>query len=153
MVPARISVSATSAAPAEESKRDYDDRIAPVGTAYEPVKLSTPGKLANRWNPGAASRDLPEPAPAAPSLKDRMAAFSGGGGNVSTTTPQPSGKKLTWSERQADTKRRREEDEKKSAGATAAGEGLVMHLADLADLRRSWNGHRCCSGGSDLCCH
>lgn len=117
-------VSASTPAPTETRKPAEDDRIAPVGTAYQPIKL-TPGKLGGRWNPGG-NRDKEEEAPAqaAPSLKDRMAAFSGGGKPAapSVGTDPSGGKKLTWSERQAEAKRQREEEEAGSKAASTAGE-------------------------------
>lgn len=116
--PQRIA-SAFTPAPTEPAKPVADDRIAPVGTAYEPVKLATPGKLANRWNP-AAQDTAAEDTPTGGSIKDRMSAFSGGGGGApSPAASQPSGKKLTWSERQAETKRQQEEEESRSSAAIA----------------------------------
>ena len=97
-----------------------------MGTAYEPVKLAKPGKLANRWNPGAQAEPEAE-APTGGSIKDRMAAFSGGGGGAAPVSPQPSGKKLTWSERQAQAKKQAEEEETQSKAASTAGE-LNQHL-------------------------
>jgi hypothetical protein len=122
-------VSAATPASPEVSRPAYEDRIAPVGTAYEPVKLAKPGKLANRWNPGAAQNDDDsETAAPVPSMKDRMAAFSGGAGAPTPTrsAPQPSGKKLTWSERQAEAKRQREEEEGASAAAISACKALLL---------------------------
>ena len=92
-----------------------------MGTAYEPVKLSKPGKLANRWNPGSNAASEPsDDAPAGGSVKDRMAAFSGGGG-AAPVVPQPNGQKLSWSERQAQAKKSAEEEEAKSKAASTAG--------------------------------
>ena len=54
-----------------------------------------------------------------------MAAFSGGAGgggaSVVSGVPQPSGKKLTWSERQAEAKKQREAEEAASKAASANG--------------------------------
>lgn len=118
--PGRIA-SASTPAPVEDAKPSSDDRIAPVGTAYEPVKLATPGKLANRWNPGGAQDSSPEPPSTGGSIKDRMAAFSGGGGATKAAASPSSGKKLTWSERQAETKRQQAEEDRSSSAASAAG--------------------------------
>ncbi len=122
--------STSTPAPMEPSKPATDDRIAPVGTAYEPVKLATPGKLSNRWNPGGAQQSSPEAPSTGGSIKDRMAAFSGAGA-TSPSAPQPSGKKLTWSERQAETKRQKEEEEKSSSAAGAAGECFSIYRSYL----------------------
>lgn len=110
--PAKTSASTISAS--EPAKPVAEDRITPVGTAYTPIKLQ-PGKLTGRWNPGGIQEERSEESPVKiPSIKDRMAAFSGG--HVSTPVlPQPSGNKLTWSARQAEAKKQREEEEKESA--------------------------------------
>ncbi|KIR26590.1 hypothetical protein I309_04559 [Cryptococcus deuterogattii LA55] len=98
----------------EPAKPVAEDRIAPVGTAYTPIKLQ-PGKLANRWNPGGVQEERNEESTVrGPSIKDRMAAFSGGHA-PSPVLPQPSGNKLSWAERQAEAKRQREEEEKENA--------------------------------------
>ncbi|TXT13465.1 hypothetical protein VHUM_00832 [Vanrija humicola] len=115
-----VSASTPSAPAADSSKPAYEDRIAPVGTNYEPVKLAAPGKLANRWNPGGNRADDDEGSAApAVSIKDRMAAFSNAPAQAASV-PQPSGKKLTWSERQAAAKKQAEEEEAASAAASAA---------------------------------
>jgi hypothetical protein len=103
-----------------------------VGTAYEPVKLATPGKLANRWNPGGAKPADDDAPSGGSSIKDRMAAFSGGGAAPTPSAPQPSGKKLTWSERQAQAQKQREEEE---AASQAASSGTFFNLcmSDFVD--------------------
>ncbi|GHJ89082.1 hypothetical protein NliqN6_5484 [Naganishia liquefaciens] len=116
-----------------------EDRIAPVGTAYTPVSLPKPKKLGNRWGPGAVpvggsdddephkagGADVPKAsafasarsafgggsAPAPPAVRSFGGvggAVGGGGGGGDAS----SGKKLTWSERQAEAKREREAEEK-----------------------------------------
>lgn len=106
-----------------------DDRIAPVGTAYTPVSLPKPKKLGNRWGPGAVpvgggsddedSHKPSDPAPKPSAFANARSAFGGaapppvrsfGGGSIGGGAP--SGKKLTWSERQAEAKREREAEEK-----------------------------------------
>lgn len=128
-------VSAATPAPAPASRAQDDDRIAPVGTAYQPIKL-TPGKLGGRWNPGGnQDKGEEDEAPAAPSLKDRMAAFSGG---AKQSTPAPAtgsaggGKKLTWSERQAETKRQQAAED---AGSTAASAAGMFELRQVSEQR------------------
>lgn len=117
-----MNASASTPAPPEVPKPAQDDRIAPVGTAYEPVKLAKPGKLANRWNPaGNAGADDDDEKPAAPSLKDRMAAFSGGSNAPVASKPVPSGNRLTWSERQAQAKKQQEEEDNQSKAASSNG--------------------------------
>ncbi|KAJ6624892.1 hypothetical protein B0H10DRAFT_2004715, partial [Mycena sp. CBHHK59/15] len=81
-------------ASAVPTKPADDDRIAPVGTAYTPVTLAAPKKLKN---PFAAFEQQAQAAPPA---------------------PVPSaGKKLTWSERQAQAKKLAEQEEAQSRGA------------------------------------
>lgn len=112
--PERAKPSAPTTIASEPAKPVAEDRIAPVGTAYTPIKLQ-PGKLANRWNPGGVQEETnEESAIRGPSIKDRMAAFSGGHA-PSPVLPQPSGNKLSWAERQAEAKRQREEEEKGNA--------------------------------------
>jgi len=50
-----------------------------------------------------------------------MSAFQGGGSAPASGVPQPSGKKLTWSERQAEAKKQREEEEAGSKAASQNG--------------------------------
>lgn len=105
----------------EPSKPAAEDRIGKVGTTYEPVRLSV-GKLKNRWNPAGNKSDDEEDRPSAtgPSLKERMAAFSGGGApKPSSSPPKPAGGKLTWSQRQALAKKQQEEEEERSRAASA----------------------------------
>ncbi|CEH13588.1 Drebrins and related actin binding proteins [Ceraceosorus bombacis] len=108
-----------SAAPEAPAKPAAEDRIGPVGTAYEPVRIGKPGKLgANRWNPGANASSSPStpaaaggPAPRAP---------SGG---------------LTWSQRQEAAKKEREEEEARSPAPPAppSAEPDVAQLAKQVD--------------------
>lgn len=105
--PAVAPAAATPAKPAE------DDRIKPVGTAYEPVKLGKPGKLgANRFPFGG-------PAPESTSAP--------------TTAPRASGG-LTWTQRQEKAKKEREEEDARSgeAAAKAAGVGVGAGAAVVA---------------------
>lgn len=127
-MPSRPVVSASTSAPQEPSKPAAEDRIGKVGTTYEPVKLATPGKLGNRWNP-AAQQTGEDDEPAAPvmSMKERMAAFNKPAATESA--PQPSGKKLTWAERQAEAKRQQEEEEARSSAAIANGELLMSAIS------------------------
>lgn len=85
--------SITSAKPAE------DDRIKPVGTAYEPVKLGKPGKLGNR--------------------------FPFGQDSTPTSAPRVVSGRLSWSQRQEKAKKEQAEEEAKNAQAIkAAGVGV-----------------------------
>lgn len=119
--PAKPSASTIPAS--EPAKPVAEDRIAPVGTAYTPIRLQ-PGKLTSRWNPGGAQEERNEESPAKmPSIKDRMAAFSGSHAS-SPVLPQPSGNKLSWSARQAEAKKQREEEEKEGI----AGKFLPSYL-------------------------
>ena len=79
--------------------------------------------MANRWNPAgnAGNDDEEDKSAPAPSLKDRMAAFSGGGGAAPASKPVPSGNKLTWSERQAQAKKQQEEEDTQSKAASTNG--------------------------------
>lgn len=95
-----VSTSAVPPAPSPEAssappKPAEDDRIQPVGTAYQPISLGKPGKLnmANRF-PFGQQESESSPAPAAP----RVA--SGGASG-----------KLTWSQRQEAARKEREEQE------------------------------------------
>jgi hypothetical protein len=115
------------------SKPAEDDRIAPVGTAYEPVKLAAPKKLVNRWGQGAFNNnddeDKPDEKPKAGGFSAARSAFMGGSASSNAPSsvasgPTP-GKKLTWSERQAEAKKQRESEEQ------AATEG--MSLATVFD--------------------
>lgn len=100
--PAVAPASVTPAKPAEE------DRIKPVGTAYEPVRLGKPGKLGNRFPFGQDSTAASTPAPA-----PRVA--SGG---------------LTWSQRQEKVKKEQAEEEARSTQAIkAAGVGVGAGVA------------------------
>ncbi|PWZ03488.1 hypothetical protein BCV70DRAFT_155405 [Testicularia cyperi] len=94
VVPPAPQPESTSSAPA--SKPAEDDRIQPVGTAYQPVNLGKPGKLnmANRF-------PFSQP--------DSTAAASGPG--PAPASRAPSAGKLTWSQRQEAAKREREEEE------------------------------------------
>lgn len=85
------------------AKPAEDDRIRPVGTAYEPVKLGKPGKLGNRFPFGGVQESTPAPAPA----------------------PRASGG-LTWTQRQEKAKKEREEEEERArtAAVKAAGVGV-----------------------------
>jgi hypothetical protein len=104
------------------SKPVEDDRIGPVGTAYEPVKLAAPKKLVNRWGQGAFNNagDDEDKADEKPNVGGFSAARNAfmGGANASSASPAnlgsgpTSGKKLTWSERQAEAKKQREDEEK-----------------------------------------
>lgn len=76
------------------SKVDDDDKIKPVGTAYQPVKLAAPGKLGSRAS-AFQQQGQQQTTPAS-------------GRVVSTGTPG----KLTWSQRQELKKEREEEDRK-----------------------------------------
>nr|ODN85949.1 hypothetical protein L203_04448 [Cryptococcus depauperatus CBS 7841] len=115
MASANIDTTSYPAVP-EPSKPTPEDRIASVGTNYQPIKLQ-PGKLQNRWNPSASEE--PEEAPIQGlSVKDRMSAFSNIN-KASDNTPKPTSKKLTWAERQAEAKRLREEEDRASAAASA----------------------------------
>lgn len=98
--PAKVS-SGASQPPAKPAD---DDRIRPVGTAYEPVRLSKPGKLgANRFPFGSQAQE-PASTPAAPA-------------------PRPSGG-LTWSQRQEKAKKEREEEDARSKAAAAQAAGV-----------------------------
>ena len=91
----------------EQPKASYEPP-APIGTAYTPVALPRAGKLGSRlaaFQNGGPSGD------AAP-------AFGVGDGNGS-------GKKLTWSERQAQTKKIQDEEEAASAGAIGGADTSV----------------------------
>ncbi|UTT88876.1 hypothetical protein NDA17_001809 [Ustilago hordei] len=84
--------STTAAAPAKPVE---DDRIQPVGTAYQPVNLGKPGKLnmANRFPFGNQQQE---------------------GNSTSAPAPTPraaSGGKLTWSQRQEAARKEKEEEE------------------------------------------
>lgn len=89
----------TPAKPAEE------DRIKPVGTAYEPVKLAKPGKLGNRFPFGQQQESTPSSAPA----------------------PRAVSSGLTWSQRQEKAKQEAAAEEARSAETAikAAGVGVV----------------------------
>ncbi|KAG7528346.1 hypothetical protein FFLO_06223 [Filobasidium floriforme] len=119
---------APAAAPAPTpatSKPAEDDRIAPVGTAYEPVKLAAPKKLVNRWGQGAFNNnddeDKPDEKPKAGGFSAARSAFMGGAASNNAPSsvssgPTP-GKKLTWSERQAEAKKQREAEEQAATEA------------------------------------
>jgi hypothetical protein len=121
--PAPAAAAPPPTAPAA-SKLAEDDRIAPVGTAYEPVKLAAPKKLTSRWGQGgfnnnADDEDKADEKPKVGGFNAARSAFTGGAAAVASSTPSfggasgaSSGKKLTWSERQAETKRQREAEEK-----------------------------------------
>lgn len=140
--PAPIVSASTPAEPPKPSAASAgDDRIAPVGTAYTPVSLPKPKKLGNRWGPGAvpvgggsddedhsSAKTAAVPKPSA--FASARSAFGGAGG----APPAPSGigksfagstgavgggKKLTWSERQAEAKRQREEEERAAQEGTS----------------------------------
>jgi hypothetical protein len=144
--PAPEPVKPTQAPPSTPA---FDDRIAPVGTAYTPVSLPKPKKLGNRWGPGAvpvgggsddedshkASDSVPKPS----AFANARSAFGGaapppvrsfGGGSIGGAA---SGKKLTWSERQAEAKREREAEEK------AAQDGSFPHLLPLTFTTNSYS--------------
>ncbi|KAJ9118521.1 hypothetical protein QFC24_006175 [Naganishia onofrii] len=132
------------AKPASTAGVPAEDRIAPVGTSYQPVTLPKPKKLGNRWGPGAVpvgggndeddheksgAGGVPKPS----AFASARSAFGGGGGGGAqrsfggaastfgaTAAGADGGKKLTWSERQAEAKRQREEEER------AAQEGLSL---------------------------
>jgi hypothetical protein len=94
------------------------------GTAYTPVSLPAPKKLANRWGAGAV---LQESASSSPPASSKPVLNRWGSGATSSTPgaaagPAPTeGKKLTWSERQALAKARDAEEEQRSkAGQSAA---------------------------------
>ncbi|KAJ9111801.1 hypothetical protein QFC22_006460 [Naganishia vaughanmartiniae] len=121
---------ASTPAPASASV-PAEDRIAPVGTSYQPVSLPKPKKLGNRWGPGAVpvgggsddddhDRSGASGVPKPSAFASARSAFGGGaaqksfGGGATTfggAIPAAGGKKLTWSERQAEAKRQREEEE------------------------------------------
>lgn len=88
------------------AKVDDDDKIKPVGTAYEPVKLGKPGKLGDR---AAMFSQAPAQSSAPPPVSRNV---SGGGPG-----------KLTWSQRQEQAKQQREEEDRKAREAINAGPG------------------------------
>ena len=96
IAPAPVKQAAPGAAPSAPQKPVQDDRIGPVGTAYEPVKLAKPGKLGNRFPFGQQAESIPASAPRVPS-------GSGAPG------------KLTWSQRQEQAKLEREREEGSAA--------------------------------------
>lgn len=107
----------------QSAKPAEDDRIAAVGTAYEPVKLAAPKKLVNRWGQGAQNNNNAEEEDSKPRAggfaSARSAFLSGGTAAASAPVsagPTP-GKKLTWSERQAEAKRQREAEEQAATDA------------------------------------
>jgi hypothetical protein len=119
-----------------QDKPAEDDRIAPVGTAYEPVKLAAPKKLVNRWGAGgfgsnSNNNDEEKEEEKTGGFAAARNMFSGGGGapratsggfgggasaagatGVAAGIGAGQGKKLTWSERQAEVKKQREAEEK-----------------------------------------
>jgi hypothetical protein len=136
--PAAPPVSASTPAAEAPKSTLADDRIAPVGTAYTPVSLPKPKKLGNRWGPGAvpvggSDDEHEEKSGGAGVVKpsafaSARSAFGGGGAPTSSGGAKfggsagavgGAGKKLTWSERQAEAKRQREEEER------AAEQGMV----------------------------
>lgn len=83
------------------------------GTAYTPISLPKPGKLANRWGqPQPARSPSPERNPPAASSTPSWSR------PTPTTTPAAGAEKkpLTWSERQAAAKKQRDEEDA-AAGA------------------------------------
>lgn len=90
-----VAPSAPSITKASEAR----ERPEAVGTSYTPVSLGKPGKLGNRWNPGAAAQETPSSTPS-----------FGANRNVSSG----SGGKMTWSERQAAAKKQAEAEDAKS---------------------------------------
>ncbi|KAL7415768.1 hypothetical protein BDY24DRAFT_269726 [Mrakia frigida] len=107
----------TPAAATAPAKPAADDKIGPVGTAYTPVSLPAPKKLASRWGQPAASEE-----PVKPSYGGGGASRFGGGAGAAGGGE----KKLTWSERQAQAKARDAEEEKGSLAATAAVVGTTV---------------------------
>jgi hypothetical protein len=132
--PAPVAAPAPTAA---TSKPAEDDRIAPVGTAYEPVKLAAPKKLVNRWGQGAFNNnddeDKPDEKPKAGGFSAARSAFMGGAASNNAPSsvssgPTP-GKKLTWSERQAEAKKQREAEEQAATEGMSAAtvfDGVMM---------------------------
>ena len=102
-------VAPAAAAPAKPAE---DDRIKPVGTAYEPVKLGKPGKLgANRFPFGGPPQD------SAPAAAPAPRAASGG---------------LTWSQRQEKAKKEQAEEEARSKEASSKAAGVGMGAGAVA---------------------
>lgn len=129
----------------QSSKPKGDDRIGPVGTAYTPVSLPAPKKLGNRWGAGAAAGGAEESENTTAdsntssggvggfaAARNLFSAGGGSGSNLkSNELPTPSGKKLTWSERQAEAKKQREAEEKaaEEAMSRASGSGSIAEAA------------------------
>lgn len=131
--PAHVAAPAPAASTPAASKPVQDDRIAPVGTAYEPVKLAAPKKLVNRWGQGASNNnnddeDKEDEKPKVGGFNAARNAFTGGAASNTSLASTPSGptpgKKLTWSERQAEAKKQREAEEQ------AATEGKTPSRRD-----------------------
>jgi drebrin-like protein len=115
--------SAPAAAPAPSAsssagpaKPAAEDRIGPVGTAYQPVQLAKPGKLsANRFPFGGSSAQTdstPAPAPRVPS--------AGGAPG-----------KLTWSQRQEAAKKEREREEEEAQAKIGASKNAIGAAAGV----------------------
>ncbi|KAJ3558512.1 hypothetical protein NM688_g880 [Phlebia brevispora] len=106
-VPSAVSVGPPAPPPSSNvpTKPDEDDLIGPVGTAYTPIKLH-PKRLVNPFERQAQQQQQEEEAEPHVSVSSRAAAFGG------------SGKKLTWSERQALAKRQDEEEAARSRAAS-----------------------------------
>ncbi len=150
--PSASSAAAAAAAAAVPQKPAADERIGPVGTAYTPVALPKPGKLAlNRFPFGGKQDEAGPPAPG-PSLAKRNAVAaasgpasgfgssgaSGAGGAGAGATPG----KLTWSQRQEAAKAEREREEaaskgsiEKSKSAIGAAVGLGAGAGAAAGIR------------------
>ncbi|KAG0653279.1 hypothetical protein C6P46_003146, partial [Rhodotorula mucilaginosa] len=105
----------SAAAAATRASEAIPDRPGPVGTAYTPVSLPKPGKLANRWQEVVSSSQSSSSEP------ERKPAFSSGGGGGGG-----GGKSgLTWSQRQEAARKQREEED---AASRAAGEASSLQL-------------------------
>ncbi|SCZ93919.1 BZ3500_MvSof-1268-A1-R1_Chr6-3g08986 [Microbotryum saponariae] len=99
------------------------ERPEAVGTAYTPVSLPKPGKLANRWGANAASSS-PSPSPAS---------YGASPLNPGAGAAQ---KPLTWSERQALAKKQREEEDEASAAAGQRSLGAVGGATPSSGFRQ-----------------
>lgn len=107
--PPQAPSASSGSAPSAPASETVSDRPGPVGTAYTPVQLPKPGKLANRWQE-VVNQSEPEKKP---SLGTRS---STGGG-------------MTWSQRQEAARKQREEED---AASRAAGEATMPENAKTA---------------------
>ncbi len=122
--PSNEIISASTPTPeiTKPSKPTEEDRIGRVGTAYTPVSLPKPGKLGNRWGAGSTPREEESnETPQSGGVKSLGSRWGGsvgsqGGGvkpgiAIMDIPTGGGGKKLTWSERQAEAKKQREEED------------------------------------------